>query len=215
MPAETPPAVPVRACTAADIPAVTAILASAFQDDPAMTWLWPDGAERAMRLTRFFDLITHSDADPALWHVALDADGRPAAAALWRRPTRWEVPTRTMIRQLPRLVTAFGTRLPRALRLQGLLDANHMRYRHWYLQFVGCAPRAQGRGLGGAVIRAGLARAAQSGLPAYLETATPSNVGLYQALGFDIIKTYGTGDGLDFWSMCRPAPGKDHEDHAH
>ncbi|WP_310497687.1 GNAT family N-acetyltransferase [Sandarakinorhabdus sp.] len=206
---------PVRACTLADVPVVTDILARAFQDDPAMTWIWPDAAQRSRRLPRFFDLITHTDVDPAHWHIALDRDGQPAAAALWRRPSRWEVPTRAMLRQLPRLVGTFGRDLPRALRLQGLLDANHMRYRHWYLQFVGCLPRSQGQGLGGAVIRAGLARADESGLPAYLETATPDNVGLYQALGFDIIKTYGMTGGPDFWSMCRPAPGKDHASHAH
>ena len=38
-------------------------------------------------------------------------------------------------------------------------------FRWWYLQFIGVRPEAQGTGLGGDVIRAGMDRAAAESLP--------------------------------------------------
>ena len=81
----------------------------------------------------------------------------------------------------------------------GAMDHQHDRRPHWYLQFIGVAPAGQGQGTGGALLRAGLARAA--GQPCYLETATPSNVGLYQAHGFAVRNTWQHGSAPPFWSM--------------
>lgn len=195
------PPITVRPATAADIPACVAILAAAFQDDPALSWLYRDAGRRPEQLARFFRLICTTDADPAHWRVAIGADGGPVAVALWRPPGRWQIPILAMIGRLPALIGTFGSLLPRALAMQALLDANHARDPHWYLQFVGCAPAAQGQGHGGAVIRTMLAEI--GAMPAYLETATESNVGLYRSLGFDLVKTYAVTEGPLFWSMWR------------
>lgn len=201
------PPITVRPATATDIPACVAILAAAFQDDPALGWLYRDPVRRPAQLRRFFRLICTTDADPAHWRVAVGADGAPVAVSLWRPPGRWQIPTMTMLGRLPALLDTFRTVLPRALGLQALMDTNHARDPHWYLQFVGCAPAAQGQGHGGAVIRAMLAEIGAA--PAYLETATESNVGLYQALGFTVAKTYAVPDGPLFWSMWRaPSAGE-------
>ncbi|WP_335342360.1 GNAT family N-acetyltransferase [Sphingomonas endolithica] len=75
---------------------------------------------------------------------------------------------------------------------------------YWYLHIAGCEPAAQGRGYGAAAIRSGLDRIAGSGLPAYLETATESNLGLYRALGFQVSAEWIVpGGGPRFWSMRR------------
>lgn len=198
---------PVRPATAADRAAVVAILAAAFADDPAMTWLWPDAARRRRRLPGFFAITARADAHPAHWDISLAADGTPAAAALWRPPGAWEIPTRAMIPALPALLASFGLALPRALALQAALAAHHPRAPHWYLQFVGCAPTHQGQGHGGAAIRSRLARCDAEGLPCALETATPANVGLYQALGFRITETFQHRDGPMFWAMWRDPVG--------
>ena len=99
----------IRPATLADHPAIIAVLAAAFIDDPALAWIFPDAARR---------------------------------------------------------------------------------------------PAGQGQGVGGALLRAGLARAA--GQPCYLETATPSNVGLYQAHGFGVRNEWQHGDAPNFWSMWHP-----------
>jgi hypothetical protein len=46
-------------------------------------------------------------------------------------------------------------------------------------------------------------RSPAEGLPATLETATESNVGLYQALGFRVTDTFRHRDGPLFWAMWR------------
>jgi ribosomal protein S18 acetylase RimI-like enzyme len=74
-----------------------------------------------------------------------------------------------------------------------------------YLHFAGCAPEHQGKGLGGAAIRAGLAQADADHVQAYLETATERNLGLYRTLGFEVIAEWSVTRGLPFWGMLRPA----------
>jgi ribosomal protein S18 acetylase RimI-like enzyme len=187
----------IRPATAADRPAMVSVLAAAFADDPALAWIFP--ANRAARLVRFFDFIARSDGQLADAQLACSADGRIIGVALWRPPGHWALPASSLIASLPRLIATFGLALPRALGLLGTMDRQHDRRPHWYLQFIGVAPAAQGTGIGGALLRAGLARAA--GQPCYLETATPSNVGLYQAHGFGVRNEWQHKDAPNFWSM--------------
>ena len=200
------PPISVRPATEADRPVAADVLARAFIDDPAMSFLFPDGAGRAQRLDRFFGLITRINPNPGIWSLALDG-ATPVAAALWRPPGAWRTPTTTMLRRLPTLLHAFGLALPRALSMQSVIESHHPHPPHWYLQFAGCVPAAQGKGFGGAAIRARLAMCDAQGLPAALETATESNVGLYQALGFAVTGTYQITDGPLFWSMWREPRG--------
>ena len=44
----------VRPAVRSDIPALSAVLAEAFEDDPLMAWMLPDEATRADRLTKLF-----------------------------------------------------------------------------------------------------------------------------------------------------------------
>lgn len=197
------PAIAVRPATEADRAATADVLAQAFINDPAMTHVFRDAADRPRRLRRFFGLIGRADSDPGAWSLALDTMGQPVAAAMWRPPGASATPASTMLRLLPGLVATFGGALPRALSMQAALEAHHPPAPHWYLQFAGCVPAAQGRGFGGAAIRARLAVCDAEGLPAALETATESNLGLYQALGFKIIETYDIRRGPRFWTMWR------------
>lgn len=192
----------VMPASEADRGTTAAILARAFIDDPAMAYLFRNADARPERLRRFFYLSTHVDGDPACWNLATD-NGIPAAAAMWRPPGAWQTPSSAMLRWLPTLLHTFGFSLPRALALQSVLESHHPHAPHWYLQYVGCVPEAQGRGLGGAVIRDRLARCDAQRLPAALETATPGNVPIYQALGFTITSTYDIKTGPKFWTMWR------------
>lgn len=189
----------IRAATTADRAAIAAVLADAFADDPALAWLLPDPLTRPARLLRFFHFIIRADARLPLAQLAITESGAIAGAALWRPPGQWSVPWPALLASAPRLIGCFGTALPRALGLMGEMDRRHDRRAHWYLQFIGVAPTAQGRGIGGALLRAGLRQAA--GQPCYLETATPSNVGLYQAHGFAVRNEWQHGSAPNFWSM--------------
>jgi ribosomal protein S18 acetylase RimI-like enzyme len=197
------PPIAVRNAGNADRPVAASVLARAFIDDPAMAFLFRDVADRPRRLARFFGLIASIDSTPELWSLACDAGGEPVAAALWRPPGLWKTPTSAMIANILPLLRVFGLTLPRALSMQSVIEAHHPHPPHWYLQFAGCVPESQGRGYGGAAIRARLRLCDVEGQPAALETATPSNVGLYESLGFRVTGTYQIKGGPKFWSMWR------------
>lgn len=200
------PPIDVRAAAQDDRGAVAGVLARAFIDDPAMAFLFRDAADRPRRLARFFGLIVSIDPTPDHWTLADDTAGTLAAAALWRPPGLWKTSASAMLASVLPLAQTFGWSLPRALAMQQVMEEHHPHEPHWYLQFVGCVPERHGRGLGGAVIRARLAECDAQGLPAALETATPGNVPIYEALGFIVTGTYRIRGGPQFWTMWR-APG--------
>ncbi|HEX7849483.1 MAG TPA: GNAT family N-acetyltransferase [Sphingomonas sp.] len=192
----------IREATRADRDVVTAMLARAFADDPATSYIFPDRADRVKRLPRMFRLIFDEDVGgmPLI-------TGNGEAATLWRKPGQAEIGKLEMLRQLFPLIGAFGSALARAMRVGDAIDAHHPPGPYWYLHIAGVDPAHQGRGLGSASIRQGLARAKEDGLPAFLETATPSNVGLYQSLGFEVIDEWHVPKGgPKFWSMLHPTP---------
>ncbi|MDB5680141.1 N-acetyltransferase [Sphingomonas bacterium] len=189
----------IRDAVPADRAAIAAMLARAFADDPAMAYIFPDPRDRAKRLPKLFGLLFDADA-PGMRLVTGDAE----AATLWQRPGTPVAGTLDLLRRAVPLVTTLGFALPRALRVGDALDAHAPPERHWYLHIAGVDPAQQGKGLGGASIREGLARAAADGLPAYLETATERNVGLYQSLGFVVTSEWNVPKGgPKFWSMLR------------
>ena len=65
----------------------------------------------------------------------------------------------------------------------------------WYLDQLGVDPSHQGEGVGGALVRFGLERAAAAGLPAFLETAKERNLGFYASLGFRVVDEGTVPDG--------------------
>lgn len=193
-----PPA--VRMAGGSDRGRVAAMLARAFADDPAMTWIFPDPADRAKRLPRLFGLLFNEDAGG----MRLVTSGGEAAT-LWRGPGGAVTSIPSMLRQAWPMWRALGLALPRAMAVAGEIEAHMPAGDFWYLHIAGCDPAAQGNGLGGAVVGAGLARGAGR-LPAYLETATEANLGFYQALGFAVTAEWRVPKGGPrFWSMLRPA----------
>jgi RimJ/RimL family protein N-acetyltransferase len=189
----------MRIAGGADRGRVSTMLARAFADDPAMSWIFPDPVQRARRLPRLFALLFDEDA-AGMRIVA----GGAEAATLWRGPGRANTSTATMLRQAWPLWRALGANIPRALKVSNAIAAHMPAGDFWYLHIAGCDPVAQGKGLGGAAVRAGLTRAAGR-LPAYLETATERNLGFYSSLDFEITDEWVVpGGGPRFWSMLRP-----------
>jgi ribosomal protein S18 acetylase RimI-like enzyme len=84
------------------------------------------------------------------------------------------------------------------------LEALHPLEPHWYLGTLGVAPAFQGRGVGGALLGAFLARVDRDALPAYLETDRAEAVRLYERSGFAVL---GQTEvlGVRIWRMGRPA----------
>lgn len=93
----------------------------------------------------------------------------------------------------------------------GVMDKFHKKFvpePHWYLLIVGVDPELQGRGLGSALIREGLARADASDSPCYLDTSEERNLAFYQRHAFEVVGTASLGKaGPPGWAMRRNARG--------
>lgn len=177
-----------------------ATLAAAFHDDPAMVYMLPDPASRARRLARLIGWMVNQ-------HLKIGLVlGTPevSAVTLWREPGRVHYHEPLWHPGALRFLPIFGRHLPRALRTDDGITTHLPKGEEWiYLKMAGVHPEHQGKGLGGAMIRTGLARGAKRGVPSVLETATPSNVGLYQRLGYAIISEWDVaGGGPHFWTMA-------------
>ena len=176
-------------------------LARAFQNEEACSYIFPDPQDRARRLIAIFRVIIANDAPAGSIYQTQGGE----AVTLWRAPgkasgTAWE-----FAKSLLPFIAALGPGIGRGLKISGLIEKHHPTEPFHYLHFAGCSPEHQGKGLGGAAIRAGLAQADADHLPAYLETATERNLGLYRSLGFEVIAEWSVTRGLPFWGMLRPA----------
>jgi GNAT superfamily N-acetyltransferase len=168
---------------------LTAVLASAFADDPVFGWLLPREATRRRALERFFALETRRIVLRHERSFAM-ADGTELlAAALVLPPGRWRTPLRVQGIFGPRYVQIFGRRLPHALGVLTDMERRHPRDPHVYLPYIGVVAAAQSQGLGTALLRLILERCDHERLPAYLEASNPRCARLYARLGFETVET--------------------------
>ena len=65
-----------------------------------------------------------------------------------------------------------------------LMEQSHPEEPFWHLTVIGVDPNAQGRGLGGALMRHAVARCDEEEALAYLESSNPRNISLYERHGF-------------------------------
>lgn len=206
----SPPVMPVAA---KDHSRAGSTLSRAFHDDPLWTALMPDPEMRRAGLAKMFTGLTKTVA--AAEGIA-ETTSRFEAVALWQLPGK-EAGLWAMLRSgfaLQRFVMSMPAR-SRGQMLAVLRQLDEHRKRlvpqpHWYLHAIGVEPEQQSRGLGTALIEAGIRRADDGGHPIYLETETQSNVGYYQHLGFEVVEEIVAARvDLPLWLMIRHsrAPG--------
>jgi GNAT superfamily N-acetyltransferase len=179
---------------------VALALAQAFAGDPPMQWVVRDAATRVKRLRRYFEVVVPLYAkNGAVW-VSDDGPG----AALWAAPGRWPFPLADQVRALRGERPAFS-RWPRhGWGSRRAIERGHPHGPHWYLDYIGVAPAAHGRGLGTAVLEPGLARCDAEGTPAYLHAGSPSSRQLYERHGFVTFSEFRLPlGGPPLWRMWR------------
>ena len=77
---------------------------------------------------------------------------------------------------------------------------------HYYLFALGARTAHQGKGIGGALMKAGLERVDSEKMPAYLESSKESNIGFYQQFGFNVTEIVSPPNGCPpLWAMWREA----------
>ncbi len=183
--------------------AIATTLARAFQTEPAFSFIIPDPVRRAKGLPRAFPHFVQTDMAKGLVFATPDCEG----VTMWRAPGNSADSLIDTIQSLPAMLTGLGSGLLRGERVARYIQKHLPRDPVWYLHFAACDPAHQGKGFGGAAIRAGLAHADAQGVEAYLETADPNNVGLYQSVGFRTVHEWVVPHGPHFWGMRRPVGG--------
>jgi GNAT superfamily N-acetyltransferase len=199
------PPTAVRRATAADVPALAAVLARAFLDDPVAAWAFRPGRLRPGALERFQGTrLRQLLAGGEVWTTE-----DLGCAALWAPPGRWRSTPREEAQIArcflhPRLLA----RLPLIALGWQLLEHKHPSApQHWYLAVLGTDPNAQGRGLGSAVLSAMLAQCDRDGVAAYLESSKERNIDFYARHGFRVSGELRLLRGPPMWPMWRdPRP---------
>jgi GNAT superfamily N-acetyltransferase len=178
----------VRA-TRADRPAVVATIVAAFVADPAFRYFFPDDATYPAHAALFAGHLFDRRVD--LGTVWLAEDG--GIVSLWEPP----VPKDSVGTVGPALDLPPATRD----RLARYDDAVHRLLPpqpYWYLGILATRPDLAGRRLGRRLLAAGVTTAHADGVPALLETVSPSNVELYRREGWEVVaRSDGTGHPMD------------------
>ena len=187
-----------------DLAGVADDLSAAFSADPLFDWFMRTDARRDQARDKLFSFIVKRLA----WGAGrIDRPACGGAAAVWM-PFEFVGPTPLIdeLRTIPVMLAATGlTRFSRLAAMRTDMDRHHpMQRRHAYLWFLGVRPEAQGHGVGSRLLKAATERLDGAAEPAYLETQTERNVGLYRRHGFEVISQHrARADAPMMWSMWR------------
>lgn len=173
-----------------------AVIIAAFGDDPACRALWPDLKDYRRSFPQFVELFS----GPAQADVTDDGLG----AALWLAPGVEPDPEPLMAYLEATLPPDRRGSILAGLESQGAL---HPHEPLWYLPFIGVLAEGRSRGIGGALLAHGLARADRDGVPAYLEATSRRSARLYLRFGFEPIGIVESPDYPEIVAMRRPARG--------
>lgn len=180
----------------------SALLARAFQDDPAWSWVLPDPRRRAALLPWLFQ-TGFEIAEAQVWTT----DGDLQGVARWLPPGRPDVHVGAMLRALvatPIRVREATSRFFAYGRAVEALRAEAVPEPHWYLAGIGVDPAWQRRGIGSALLAPGLEAADEAGLPCALLTNSERNLAFYGNHGFEVVLEGRTPeDGPRAWMMRR------------
>jgi ribosomal protein S18 acetylase RimI-like enzyme len=106
-----------------------------------------------------------------------------------------------VLRQALPMMHAAGAGFARLLGRHGELEKLHEQVpqEHWYLEFIGTSDSARGKGLGSALLEDGLSH----GVPTYLESSNPRNLGFYKRHGFQVVRELAMNAGPPQWTLWR------------
>ena len=185
----------VRPATAADRSQLADTLASAFAEDPLFNWMagGKSGAAFEPSARVLFGAFLKSSLGREHDLVFTDEDG--TGAAIWKAPNQWKMPSGDMVRALPAMLRAFGTKAPRMIGAFNAIEKVHPEEEHYYLEALGTRQDMQSKGVGSAVIGHMLERCDAEGMPAYLESSNVRNVPFYARHGFEVTGEIVVGKG--------------------
>lgn len=178
------------------------VLARAFQDDPAWSWVLPNPRRREALLPWLFR-VAFETTEAQGWTSA----GELVGCARWFEPGPPPVHfgallgalllTPLRLREATRRFLAYG-RAVETLRLDTVREP------HWYLAGLGVDPDWRRQGIGAALLRPGIEASQRDGAPCVLLTNTQTNIAFYARHGFEVIRAGTTPPGgPPAWVMRR------------
>lgn len=196
-------------CAGDDV-AIARILSRAFHEDPVFAWVEPDPSRRRAFLEALYPGVAITLRSIGETHGARGPDGALLGIAAWvppgRAPGLFDY-LRSGLVALPfRCGPASTVRVLRALAaLEAGFRAGLGAGPAWILDHLGVDPDAQGRGVGGLLLRRQLARLDADHAWALLNTTRESNVRLYERFGFETARVVriGADAGFSLWTMRR------------
>jgi ribosomal protein S18 acetylase RimI-like enzyme len=194
--------IPVRKVEKRDIPQLSEVLALSFEKDPVMSWVMRTDNKR---LDALRDLYTYSIEESLRYGEETTTEDL-RACAVWLPPEamKEKLPPLYILRMLPHYIHWAGIgRLGRLLKLFELFEKKRPEKPHFYLDFIGVKPEAQGSGYASTLLEYTLNRLDTEGISAYLESSNIRNNLLYQRNGFRITEEIHLPEGPTLWCMWR------------
>jgi GNAT superfamily N-acetyltransferase len=177
--------------------ALAPVFGRAFVHEPMMLWPMGEHGDVADRFTRCFShFLERALPLGIVWEA-----GRALGAAAWFPPGGhdswddhpWNEP------RIAELTDDGGSRYDA---FWDWIGPRSPAEPSWELDSIAVEPALQGRGIGGALIAAGLAQARADGVGAFLSTGSPRNVPIYERHGFRRAEELDApGGGPRIWFM--------------
>jgi len=176
-----------------DLDALIKVLGRAYDQEPFLDWLAVQDQKRTQRIERFFE-ISLRDYPSTMKYDHVFTTEQLNACAIWYPPEprdSWKAPLLRSLILMPKFISIHGIRkLPSVWRGLEIANKHHLKEPHYYLFVVGVDPVYQGKGIGSLLIRHGLQRCNERGMPAYLETAEEELVGYYEKHAFKVTQEF-------------------------
>jgi len=195
-----------RALTPPDVAQAARVMSQAYVDDPLCAFMLPFKRTRASTLTKFFRVYGDLNIKGGRgFGVGDPLEG----VAFWEYPDQanLSISVKSLTGFLPLLFTLYPLGLIRAreaLKQTEALHQKHAKQPHFYLDNVGVAPDARGKGLSSALIRPVLELADSQKALVYTDTVTRANVSLYEHFGFQCVDEINVPQtGLTVWALRR------------
>ncbi|GAB5535806.1 MAG: GNAT family N-acetyltransferase [Rubricoccaceae bacterium] len=202
----TQPEVTIQPLRQHDAQAAVELAARAFHDDPLFVHLHPNPDTRQRDFAREHAAYLKRIYLPVGLAEGAFVDRQLVGMALWLPPDAQSGLTWREWLCIPTLLRTVGLKRTRFMaREYGAFDqAWPADKRFHYLGLIAVDSSAQGRGVGSALLRAGVERADREGVGVYLETGTEANLAFYRKHGFEILQEIHLPTGPMHWAMWRP-----------
>ena len=182
------------------------VLVKAFKNYPLFKYYFPNKSTREKISYYVLSLAIYSGIKYGeVYATSSNLEG----IAIWIPSNNYPVTFWKMLRSVP-LSKIFGLVRYGGSKMKAFneyIDSVHQYnapFKHWFLQVIGVAPRFQGKGYAGKLLRSMFSNIDKEQLPCYLETVSEKNVSIYERFGFKIIdKSIVPKTKFTNWAMLR------------